>query len=264
MLHLSVDQSEVNNLSERIKQLEGALAQASPGKEFAGEVVAAAETSTTASPSIRGGRSVNLGTPVLQIASDPTRTPSALNGPSADRLKSRLDRLSNHLGPNWFFNGMPIRSEAGRHWISTKTSQIVSLEDFCITISEPASFVDLGSTSPSGLGKLPDEFETRELLNAYLMSPFNLAFPILDEALLESTIQSAYSESAEISLSTTQLSTTACLLATISMASYLNLSQQISTAIDAHTCAAQANSLLIQAMGDISLTTLQTILLLVR
>ncbi|CAG7947779.1 unnamed protein product [Penicillium salamii] len=157
---------------------------------------------------------------------------------------------------------MPIRSEAGRLWISTKTSQTVSLEDFCITISEPASFVDLGPTSRSGLGKLPDEFETRELLNAYLMSPFNFAFPILDEVLLESTIQSAYSESAEISLSTTQLSTTACLLATISMASYLNLSQQISTAIDAHTCAAQANSLLIQAMGDISLTTLQTILLL--
>ncbi|CAG7951517.1 unnamed protein product [Penicillium olsonii] len=165
------------------------------------------------------------------------------------------------MGPNWFFNGIPICSEAGRHWMSMKTSQNVSLDDFCIPDSDSSS-VDPGSTFGPELCELPDEFLTREILSAYRASSFRLAFPVLDEVLIENTLRSAYNAPTEAQTSTAQLSAMACVLAAISMASHFKSSQQTPNLIDADACAAKARSLLTQALGNTSLTTIQTILLL--
>ena len=258
-----MDQSEVHSLSERIKQLEGALVQESPLRETSDRIGVATEVPAIVSPSAGRTQNVDIDTPVHSTTSNLTRTPSDRNEAAIKDLTSKPNGLSNQMGPNWFFNGIPICSEAGRHWMSMKTSQNVSLDDFCIPDSDSSS-VDPGSTFGPELCELPDEFLTREILSAYRASSFRLAFPVLDEVLIENTLRSAYNAPTEAQTSTAQLSAMACVLAAISMASHFKSSQQTPNLIDADACAAKARSLLTQALGNTSLTTIQTILLLVR
>ncbi|KAJ5329628.1 hypothetical protein N7452_010018 [Penicillium brevicompactum] len=256
---LSVNQTEVQSLSERIKQLEGAIAQASPGREVTDQAFASTEEPGTASPCGRREPIPTTEGAINQVVLNPTRNPSES---FARRPRTETLLHVNQLGPNWFFNGMPISSEAGRQWISTKTDQPVSRVEFCVLIRKDTVLPYLGS-SPCDILELPDEVATRGILELYFKSSFRLAFPVLDEFLMEDTVRGAYSSTAAgDSYSTPQISAKACILAAISMASVLNLSRQTSNPIEADACASRAHCLLAELSGDISLTSLQTVILL--
>ena len=255
-----MNQTEVQSLSERIKQLEGAIAQASPGREVTDQAFASTEEPGTASPCGRREPIPTTEGAINQVVLNPTRNPSE---GFARRPRTETLLHVNQLGPNWFFNGMPISSEAGRQWISTKTDQPVSRVEFCVLIRKNTVLPYLGS-SPCDILELPDEVATRGILELYFKSSFRVAFPVLDEFLMEDTVRGAYSSTAAgDSYSTPQISAKACTLAAISLASGLNLSRQTSNPMETDACASRAHCLLAELSGDISLTSLQTIILLV-
>lgn len=259
-----MDQSEVYKLSQRIEQLEGALAQASPSREHTHWTLTSAEDPTIhSSPS--GRERVGISErPFDNSTSIPAQTPINSHGSPTEECLAKLTLRAHQLGPNWFFNSIPICSEAGRQWMSTKTNQTVSLDDFCIPITEPSASSALEPFCLSDFCQLPDESATRETLSVYFRSSFRLAFPILDQVLFEKTIETAYESGDKTPYSPEQLSAKACVLAAIAIASCLDPPRQIPLPVDADTCAAKANFLSMHVTGNVSLATLQTIILLVR
>lgn len=167
------------------------------------------------------------------------------------------------LGPNWFFNGMPIFSEVGRQWVSKKTDQDITWAEVCIPMMEPSTLSALPSSFSQEDCDLPNQDATREILKGFFWSSFRLTFPVLDEVLFETTMQTAYEPVDTNRISLTEAAARACVLAALSIAICLNTSHQSTYSIDADVCAAKANSLLLRFTGEISLETLQTILLLV-
>jgi hypothetical protein len=259
---ISVDQSEVHKLSQRIEQLEGALAQASPSRERTHwACTTPGETPILSSPGEGGRLDIPEG-PLENPTSIPAQTPiNSYGSPTAEpRTKSTF--FANQLGPNWFFNSISISSEAGRQWMSTRTNQAVSLDDFCVPITEPSTSLFHEPVPLSDLCDLPDECVTRETLSVYFESSFRLAFPVLDQVLLERTIETAYRSVDTTAHSNENLSAKACVLAAIAIASCLDPPRQIPL-MDADTCAAKANFILIRITGNVSLTSLQAIVSLV-
>jgi hypothetical protein len=171
---------------------------------------------------------------------------------------------ANQLGPNWFFNGIPISSEAGRQWISTRTGQSATQVEFSIPIKISSPFSALQPSFSQEACELPDKDSTREILDVFFRSSFRLGFPVLDKVLFETTMETAYEPMDRMLFSSTQISARACVLSALSIASRLNASRQIPLSMDADMCAAKAYCLLMHITGDMSLETLQTALILVR
>lgn len=239
-------QNEADNLLQRIEQLENALSQASSSQDPIKRNPASTEELAPFSPSNVWER---IGVSEGQVNESTTAE------------QHEVTRFANQLGPNWFFNGMPICSEAGRQWMSTRTNQNVSLDDFSFPNIEVSSR-DLRSCHQSGFVELPLESDTREILSVYFRSSFRLAFPILDPDLLEQTIQTAYSSTAKSMSSTMHTQARACILAAVSILPGLDTSRQ-SSPIDPNLGAVKANSLLMQTASEPSLENLQTIIFLV-
>lgn len=174
---------------------------------------------------------------------------------------SRLDMSAYQLGPNWFFNGIPMFSEEGIRWLSTRTDQNVKLADFLVPIADlnPLSLIE----SFSEICHMPDQDETRRALDGIFKSPSRLTFPVLDKDSLETTMHIAYEPLNEDTKLTTQLAARACVLASLSITAWPNASHKSYRNIDPEICAAKAEILLVNLTENISLDTLQAIILLV-
>lgn len=255
-----MDQNEADNLSRRIEQLENALAQDPSSRGPTKRNPASTEELATPSPSTARER-IAVSEVVNESASIRTQAPGEIHEPTIAEPQHEVTRFANQLGPNWFFNGMPICSEAGRQWMSTRTDQNICLDDFSFPNIEAAA-PDLGSCQ-SGFVELPLESDTREIFDVYFRSSFRLAFPILQRDLLECTIQTAYSSTAKSMPSTMHAQAKACILAAVSIIFGLDASRQSSPSIDTNAGAGEANSLLMQTASEPSLENLQTIIFLV-
>jgi hypothetical protein len=154
-------------------------------------------------------------------------------------------------------------SEAGRRWVSTRTAQAVTWADFSIPIMQSSTPSALQPSFSPELCELPDKHATREIISAFFRSRFTLRFPVLDEILFETTIETAYGPADGPLSSPRQVSARACVLSALSIASRVNSSRQISRSMDMDLCAAKAHYLLLHIAKDISLSTLQTALVLV-
>ncbi|KAJ5083331.1 hypothetical protein N7456_012758 [Penicillium angulare] len=181
--------------------------------------------------------------------------------PTSDR--SRKDTtLVNQLGPNWFFNGIPISSEGGHQWISSRTDQPAEWIELSIPINTSPPLSKLPPYSLQEACELPDKDSTRKILNFFFRSSPRLMFPVLDEVLFESTIETAYAPSDKAAYSPSQIAARSCVFSALSIASHLDMSGQMPVSLDADTCADKAHYLLTHITGDGSLETLQTAIML--
>lgn len=191
-----------------------------------------------------------------------TQTPTSSYDQLSKEDPAKIHKSAGQWGPNWYFNGIPMSTEAGREWLSKRTGQPVSWADFSIPIMQSGASPYQQSFSLASC-ELPDQEVTREVMTAFFKSSFRLAFAVLDEALFQTTIETAY-EPVEGHLCTPmQVSARACVLSIMAIAPRLDMSRQISLPVDADSCAAQARSLLLQIADDVSLPTLQTAIILV-
>lgn len=263
--------SDVQILSQRITQLESALVQAEPRHESTRRDLAIPEEpkisasskvnspGISTSPSGRERVILSESSPSSSIFA-PTATNTCNSAPA--NYDSGINVSANPLGPNWFFNGMPIFSEAGRQWVSTRTDQDVTWAEFCIPMHS-SSVSTLPPSFSQAECNLPEQDAAREIMSAFFQSSFRLTFPVLDQVLFETTMETAYEPVDRTLTSSTQAAAMACVLGALSIATRLNAPQQSTASIDAEVCSVNANSLLMHLTGDISLETLQAMLLMV-
>lgn len=266
----SVKSSDVQSLFRRVEQLEGALTQAETTQEPTGRNLPNPEEPALTAEVSPQQISTRTGRREWTAFSERSPSPPAFAQTSTDSCgypihgyPCEVTVSANQLGPNWFFNGIPISSEAGRQWISTRTGQTATWADFSIPIKISSPFSALQSSFSQEVCELPDKDSTREILNAFFRSSLRLEFPVLDQVLFEKTLETAYEPMDRMLFSPTQISARACVLSALSIASRLTASRQIPLSIDPDMCAAKAHCLLNHITGDISLATLQTALILV-
>jgi hypothetical protein len=156
-----------------------------------------------------------------------------------------------------------MSSEEGREWLSKRTGQPVSWADFSIPIMQSSGASALQHSLSQALYELPDKEATQEIMTAFFKSSFRLAFPVLDEVLFQTTIETAYEPAEKTLCTSVQVSAKACVLSLLAIAPRLDMSRQISFPMDADLCAAKAHCLLLQIADDVSVQTLQTAIMLV-
>jgi hypothetical protein len=257
-------------LSQRVRHLENALAIAKTEHkpELPRHIIASPNeprtpTSSAASFVLSGrdGMALSARSPYSLISSQAATNTCS---PAAVTDSTGLDASCYQLGPNWFFNGIPIFSEEGIRWLSTRTDQNVKLAEFFIPVDDPSPLSLVQRVSYGEICDLPEQDEARRILTGFFDSPFRLAFPILDEVLFETTMEIAYEPVESNAASATQLSAKACVLATLSITAWWsNASHDNTWEIDTEMCAAKAHLLLVNLTESISLNTLQVIVLLV-
>lgn len=256
----------------RIQELEGALLQVGSTPESSGQASDhPEELATPVRPSIDTSHASNVasGREELTFAGSSlspitfAQTPASSLSQFAKESPAQIHRSARQWGPNWYFNGKPISSEAGRKWVSQRTDQPVSWADFSIPIVQIREASTLERPLSPALYELPDKEATREIMTMFFKSSFRLAFPVLDGVLFQTTLETAYEHVEGIPHSTMQLSAKACILSMLAIAPRIDMSRQLSFPIDADLCANKARSLLSSLAEDISLTTLQTAIMLV-
>ncbi|KAJ5995565.1 hypothetical protein N7481_002542 [Penicillium waksmanii] len=259
--------SDSQALSQRVRQLENALAitQVESRPELSGCHIASpkeprkpASLAASSLPSGRSGIVLSARSPYSCLSS--SIAINTCNSVAADD-SAGVDVSAYQFGPNWFFNGIPIFSEEGIKWLSTRTDQNVNWAEFLIPMTDPSplSLIE----SPGEICHLPDQDETRRTLNGLFESPFRLTFPVIDESLFESTMQIAYDPVDKNMASATQLAARACILAALSITASSIESHQRTQNIDAEMCAAKAQIILVNLAETTNLDTLQAIILLV-
>ncbi|OQD79187.1 hypothetical protein PENANT_c058G06576 [Penicillium antarcticum] len=229
------------NLLQRIQQLEGALSRVEPTPDSACRDVTNPEKSTTLGPS--STNSPNLSTitsrreriAVSESSLCPnnfTQTPVNSSDYLTEEFPAKGNKSATQWGPNWYFNGIPMSSEEGRRWVSTRTAQAVTWADFSIPIMESSPLSTLQPSFSQELCELPDKDATREIISAFFRSRFRLHFPVLDEVLFETTMETAYGPADGPLSLPIQISARACVLSALSIAPRVNASSQISRSMD--------------------------------
>lgn len=265
--------SDVQNLLQRIEQLEGALSQAQQTQAPSCLNVLSPEGPRVSVPSEVNSSQVSDGlreresTLLAERSPSPSvlvQTPIACGSyPTGDRPQG-VTVSASQLGPNWFFNGIPISSEAGYQWISARTGQNITATEFGIPIKSSSPFSMFQPYFAQEICDLPDKSFVREILNRFFASSsFTLSFPILDQVLFEETVETAYKPMERNLLPASHISAKACVLSALSLTSRFCPARKNPFSMDADIFAAKAHYLLMQITGYTSLDTLQALLMLV-
>ncbi|KAJ5890967.1 uncharacterized protein N7473_007195 [Penicillium subrubescens] len=257
-------------LFQRIQELEGALSRVGSTPESSSHALDNEEELTTPVPSristshtstVASGREGFTFSGSSLSPATFTQTPTGSYDHPAKEDPGRNHKSARQWGPNWYFNGIPMSTEEGREWLSKRTGQPVSWADFSIPIKQSGASTLHQSFSQASC-ELPEKEVTQEIVNVFFKSSFRLAFPVLGEVLFQTTIETAYEHMEENLCTPMQVSARACVLSMLAIAPHLDISRQISLPIDADSCAAKAHWLLLQIADDVSVSTLQTAIIL--
>lgn len=253
-------------LLERIKQLEGALAQAHDPQNLL-------VTKTTSSKSHvvdRGFCHEPIGTDE-QIKGGATQDfplTRQVCQPPEDGIYAHITFATRLFGKNWYHRGMPIFSEKGLEWIASRTGQsITTLRSYlarCRSSRPCWNYSALEAHTPiQDLWELPAASLVKQYFGNLSNVLQRILFPILDRVLFEETINTAHQSFEGMRVSHTHISARACLWAAFAVMAHLNIFEQASSSISSKMCAARAQGLLELVNGPANLDTLQTMLLLV-
>ncbi|KAJ5703466.1 hypothetical protein N7493_011855 [Penicillium malachiteum] len=260
---------ELQTLSNRIDQLERELAQvrSTQSRSIASETPGVSlgnDLSQELPPrgTKRARYSSHSERPSVPSVSAETPTENPPGSISDQHVK--VSRSSSQLGPNWFFNKMPITSEAGCRWLAARTGQDISGNEFDIPGFKvpPSSIL---SSSLQNTCELPNQDLLRTMLEKIFNPEFEFGreFPILNQASIEKTIETAYTPVDGNGISSVQLSARTCLLCAISfLSTHIELRVMLGGVIDLEHCTSEAQRLFFFIQGDTSLETLQAALFL--
>lgn len=254
---LRTQSSDVDELARRVAQLEDALPQpvASDASSHTASPSLVASSERTAASRSPAGNQDTPQTVASQVTS-PCRV-SISPGP--------LYSAAKHLGPHWFFNGVPIFSDEGQRWVSSQTGQQVKWGEFRIPIYRPTPLSVLHPDgSDSVLLDLIDQSTVRRILGPLLSTEAPLGFPVIDPVLFETTLDTAYEILDDPLSSPTHIAARACVLAAISILGHIKIPGADPSPLDPERSAIKAQRLISLISGFMSLDTLTTVLVLVR
>ncbi|KAI1111348.1 hypothetical protein F5Y14DRAFT_314718 [Nemania sp. NC0429] len=259
--------SDVEGLFSRVEQLENALAT-SHSKNLPSPVELE-ETEGLRSPD-SGGEDDLLQS---ETTSSAATIPFLLSGSSVASQVAGVRLASLSIGEDaatclplaqyWYCRGLSLLSERGRRYIFSKTGQDRDFRSLGVVHPRP-SLLGLNCLQfpvDQRLWELPPEHQVRKLAATFFSSPFQLIFPIIDRALFNITIEVAYGRAE--GLTPSNAASKACVLAAFSMFRRLDGSREFAPDAKDDICAAKAQCILAYMPGEISLTSLEAVLMLV-
>ncbi|CRK17374.1 hypothetical protein BN1723_002931 [Verticillium longisporum] len=261
----------IRGLHRRIQQLEGDLAQRNTHD-------LAQITTPRSDVNITSPGTEQIGSPHSHYSSNNTVHSCASGFPTPPVLIEHntvsdvsaepqlLSSRRHNLGNNWYFRGMPILSERGRRWMSTRTGHEVLLNTFL-------SFNDhthIGSKSASRAGsnidsrrsnELPSKYATEEAVRTLYESCFRYSLPVLDDTFLHETVTKAYKPLKDTIAARSSLSAEACVWALHAISRRMKPAGDSPLYLNGETCATRAQTLLSIVIEESCIETLQAILL---
>ncbi|ODA77254.1 hypothetical protein RJ55_06881 [Drechmeria coniospora] len=189
----------------------------------------------------------------------------------------RLNRNSTPLGQIYFAgqnfgaicsrNGIPHFTNRGEQWIYAQTGQWPRFDHLYVDrsddIGERAEIPAFSSSSRFPVApraRLPEKGVLLLLLRAFVTSDFSRVFPLVDRALFEETARLAYEQSTPQTIE--HVSAKACVFAFLSTVGTHFPELDAASDLDSDACAKEAQVLLSDILEDASITTLQTIFML--
>ncbi|KAJ5485111.1 hypothetical protein N7539_005099, partial [Penicillium diatomitis] len=244
---------DIQSLLQRVQTLEGSLSAC----------IAAEESSAISNRESTASRCDEESDPSHNSDSPPVHKQRS-DSEIASQAKSRQRELSQYTcrwGPNWYFNGIAMSSEAGLEWISQRTGQPVSPADFSIPIEELSAGLPGDSLPLTALCELPDKTVVLDVLKAYIESSFRLAYPVFDEIMFKRQVEKAYEPQKGPHYSTAQVSANLCVFSMLALKSHLN-APRICLPEDEDIYAAKAHYLLESIKSDGTYPTLEAAIVL--
>ncbi|KAK0389923.1 hypothetical protein NLU13_3496 [Sarocladium strictum] len=202
----------------------------------------------------------------LFLQAHDSRSPSSTHSPSSrDHVSyAHINYDGCHFGHLSHQNGMPILTEEGRRWISSRAGEDVSFRKLQ---PQPRRYMkhqfladDLCKGSPS-IYALPEKSLTVKIFDVFIHSAFSMVFPLVDKDLFRETLALAYESQFE-PLSIECVSAKACVLAFVSSARLFSERDTPLPNLDSERCAAQARHLLSCTADEATLTSLQACVML--
>jgi hypothetical protein len=164
-------------------------------------------------------------------------------------------------------SGIPVFSEYGQQWIASRTGESGSLQKFgTMNFAEskhPSAQLTSSAFSPNiGLSDLPERHLLEQFIEIFRKSGASLVFPVIDLALFRRTMQRAY-EPWEGIPSVEKICAAACVLAFSSVIGWYQMDRSKPSQVDYDVCALKAQLMLPYIIQDSSLTSLETLFMLV-
>lgn len=158
---------------------------------------------------------------------------------------------------------IPTLVECDPKWLRSKLAEKTALYSMQQrSVYEPSLSPSRLFTSLGTLNDLPSKASVKQALNTFSASAIGLVFPLVDPVLFEDTITKAF-EPCDGTPSMDRTSARACVLAFLSAMHVLQAHAGALPSIDGDMCAAKVFHALSDVLQDVSIVTLQTILMLV-
>ncbi|KAH6966071.1 hypothetical protein EDB82DRAFT_319368 [Fusarium venenatum] len=205
---------------------------------------------------------VNGITPVFQSQNTPLSLPGTVNtqasplSPQPHHAGSAAQHRA-FLGQHWYFKGVPLFSEKGTDWMSSKIGQRPNLGKFRLFGS-----LSFPPTPFQPRAELPEREIVNEVLESWLSSDWQRLYPVLDSLLVPGTIEAAYTLPPSQETIHRQKTAEACILAALAICSRAS-GYEIPELLEGDAYANLAHSYLAQVSDGGNLETLEALLLLV-
>lgn len=203
--------------------------------------------------------SVSQGSPFISQA------PSPAGGFASSVSYGQLHYGGCHFGHISQHNGLPLLSEEGRQWITSKTGHDVILNPGATDHSNPSQLpAPHVYHDQRDLCELPDRSITEKAFDAFTHSSFSLVFPVVERVLFKDTIELAYQPYTGNVPSLDHLSAKVGVLAFLSTIVLFQDTFEDAPSIDTDLCATKARYLLTDVLEIASINNLQIVFMLVR
>ncbi|EXA32071.1 hypothetical protein FOVG_16647 [Fusarium oxysporum f. sp. pisi HDV247] len=289
-MQLVSKQTSEHSLAERLRRIEDALSQtlsrqneaeSSTGKPLTLSSVATGprrssdvslreptkeppQESNRPSASFFRESTASFNSPLLSHESPPIpQIPSPAGGFTSAVSYGQIHYGGCHFGHLSQHDGMPLLTEEGMKWISSKTEAEVMFEPGSRHFSNPApspAYHDYNN--PADLHELPDRSIAEKIFDVFFHSSFSLVFPLVDRILFKDTIDLAYQPHGGESPSLEQVSAKVCVLAFASIIKLFQGPLAEMPYVDTDLCATKTRYLLTNVLEGASIANLQATFML--
>ncbi|UPL04254.1 hypothetical protein LCI18_015188 [Fusarium solani-melongenae] len=267
----SPGQRTKDNLSQRLTQLQNAIARLvarrdgtrSPSREFLLPM-------TPSSNTISGASSVNTESPGGPMTQEPVKPgPDNIYAPT-EASYGQFHFAGHYIGYLSCNGGLPSFTQKGLEWISSRTGGVASCSrlvqlgaehqmpsrtlTYNLPVIDRQGYFNLSKA-------MPDRSISESLLRDFKGSVFGIVFPVIDQVLFIDTLDLAYQPN-DGRITVERITSTACVLAFLSVAFFFRSESADDTDIDTALCAAMAHRFLSGLQKEMSITSLQTVLFL--
>lgn len=169
----------------------------------------------------------------------------------------------SNLGSVTYFNVIHLSSDEGRRWIESRTGQKVDFDKLCVLKLPWANTrrLYIESTSQSQPNpELPSRVIVDRYVGLYCSSFLGLVFPVISKSLFTKTLDLAYGLRHDFGADSAR----SCVYAFLSVVALFGFDESMHGAMDCGSYASSAQTYMAQIIQEMTLSGLQSLIMLVR